>query len=406
MDARIADAPSRFSDRVFRLLERVEYRIAKSSVEREAVYRLRYDAYRRNGLMEPRADGQLYDRALRRRAERLDHHDVLRRRTRRHDSDQVGAGENAILPSLRVYPDVIEPQLRAGRVARSKRRASRRNSIRRALPPNWRISSCGRAIMAAEHFDADYAVASPRAEHMAFYRRVLYFVPWCEPRAYPGSTAKFACMGANFHANKQAHRSALSLLPLDRRRARSALRPGAAAPRRLPPAWRTSRASAPDRRARPRHHALVDGPHTGLIEFASIFAAWSAIFRATVGVAERCLRAPIRAARTRPAPSAAEGITTSWDLEDWPARRSRSSPRPPPTASTRLTSPAACFPPPSRRRGALTTPSSPPSPRRRACGQRRGQRVEAGRRIGRRGKRGPTIPSSSTGSARSRPRTR
>jgi hypothetical protein len=52
--------------------------------------------------------------------------------------------------------------------------------------------------MAATHFDVDLAVASPRLEHMPFYRRVLQFVPWCEPRPYPGLTAKFGCMEADF----------------------------------------------------------------------------------------------------------------------------------------------------------------------------------------------------------------
>ncbi len=53
-------------------------------------------------------------------------------------------------------------------------------------------------FMAAVHFDIDLAVASPRLEHMAFYRRVLLFAQWCEPRPYPGLTAKFGCMGAEF----------------------------------------------------------------------------------------------------------------------------------------------------------------------------------------------------------------
>ncbi len=53
--------------------------------------------------------------------------------------------------------------------------------------------------MAANQFDADLAITTPRPEHMAFYRRVFQFVPWCDPRPYPGLTAKFACMGADFH---------------------------------------------------------------------------------------------------------------------------------------------------------------------------------------------------------------
>ncbi len=61
MDAQIAGTPSRFSDRVLRFLERVEHRVARTPAEKEAVFRLRYEAYIRNGLVEPRADGRLYD---------------------------------------------------------------------------------------------------------------------------------------------------------------------------------------------------------------------------------------------------------------------------------------------------------------------------------------------------------
>jgi hypothetical protein len=202
MDARIVNAPSHFSDRVFRLLERIEYRIAKSSAEREAVFRLRYDAYRRNELLEPRADGQLYDERYDTAANALLTMTFLDGELAGTTRVNLGAGENAILPSLRVYRDVIEPQLRAGRVLIETTRLAAQLDLSSAHAElAYLIMRPG--YMAAEHFDADYAVASPRAEHMAFYRRVLCFVPWCEPRAYPGLTAKFACMGANFHENKK-----------------------------------------------------------------------------------------------------------------------------------------------------------------------------------------------------------
>lgn len=201
MQAQIVDPPSHFSDRVFRLLERIEYRIAKSSVEREAVFRLRYDAYLRNELLEPRADGQIFDQRYDNAANALITMTFLDGRLAGTTRVNLGAGENAILPSLHVYRDVIEPRLRAGRVLIETTRLAAQLDTSSAYPElAYLIMRPG--YLAAEHFDADYAVASPRAEHMAFYRRVLCFVPWCEPRPYPGLTAKFACMGANFHENK------------------------------------------------------------------------------------------------------------------------------------------------------------------------------------------------------------
>ena len=61
MDSQIAFFPSRFADRVQRLLERVEYRRAESPEDKEAIYRLRYDAYMREGAIEPDASGAFSD---------------------------------------------------------------------------------------------------------------------------------------------------------------------------------------------------------------------------------------------------------------------------------------------------------------------------------------------------------
>jgi hypothetical protein len=48
------------------------------------------------------------------------------------------------------------------------------------------------AFMAAEHCDADWAVGTPRAEHIAFYRRAFGATVWRPPRDYPGLTAKLS----------------------------------------------------------------------------------------------------------------------------------------------------------------------------------------------------------------------
>jgi hypothetical protein len=191
--------PTSFSDRVLRFLERVEHRIARTDGEREAAYQLRHDAYVRNDLMAPRADRRLFDTR----------YDVapnawitltfldgeLAATTRLN----LGIGEDSLLPSTAVYPDVIAPRLRAGfSILETTRLAA---DIRiSGSNPELAYVAMRPGYMAAAHFDIDFAVASPRLEHMAFYRRVLLFSQWCEPRPYPGLTAKFGCMGADFHA--------------------------------------------------------------------------------------------------------------------------------------------------------------------------------------------------------------
>jgi hypothetical protein len=59
------------------------------------------------------------------------------------------------------------------------------------------------AFMAAEHFEADFAVGTPRAEHIAFYRRAFGATLWRPPRDYPGLTAKLACVGAEYRPTRQ-----------------------------------------------------------------------------------------------------------------------------------------------------------------------------------------------------------
>src|SRR5260370_4670262 len=44
------------------LLDQVDYRLAKTEAEKEAIYSLRYRAYLQEGAIEPRADQRLTDR--------------------------------------------------------------------------------------------------------------------------------------------------------------------------------------------------------------------------------------------------------------------------------------------------------------------------------------------------------
>jgi hypothetical protein len=51
----------RFADRVAKMLERVEHRPAMCQADRKAAYRLRYEAYLRENLLNQRLDAMLYD---------------------------------------------------------------------------------------------------------------------------------------------------------------------------------------------------------------------------------------------------------------------------------------------------------------------------------------------------------
>ncbi len=57
--------------------------------------------------------------------------------------------------------------------------------------------------MAAEYFEADNVLATVRAEHQAFYRRVFGHVPVCPPRPYPGLIKPISLMMLDVNASRQ-----------------------------------------------------------------------------------------------------------------------------------------------------------------------------------------------------------
>ncbi|MGA2042130.1 MAG: hypothetical protein ABSG83_02035 [Roseiarcus sp.] len=185
-----------------RALERVEYRCARTNAEKEAAYRLRYEAYIRQGLIASRADGMLYDKGVDDAPNAwittmfID--GELASTVRIHVADRASAA----IPSVDPFSDLIMPHLNAGRmIVDPTRLAAELEFARRfpelpylALRPGW---------MAGEHFGADFGIVSVVGQHQAFYRRVFGYAPWCEPRDYPGFNLKVACMGLDFRAAKE-----------------------------------------------------------------------------------------------------------------------------------------------------------------------------------------------------------
>jgi hypothetical protein len=199
MEPNIDGMASRFSDRILRLLEQVEHRVAKTSEDREMAFRLRYDAYVRNGLVEPRGDARLYDQCY----DDADHSWITMTFI---DGELVGTtrvnlafSEDGIMPAYSVYPDAIGPKLKLHQKLVEFTRTAARLEFSK-LYPELPYITLRPGYLAAEHFSVDYAIASARTDHVPFFRRIFGFVPWSEPREYPAFTAKVACLGADFFA--------------------------------------------------------------------------------------------------------------------------------------------------------------------------------------------------------------
>lgn len=194
-------ARSRFVDHVFKLLERVEYRRAKSPAEREEVYKIRYDAYRRENFIEPSLDERLYDESY----DELQNGAIfgvyvdgeMASTIRIH----VARSENEALPSTAVFGDVILPRLREGRVIVDSTRFATKLEFSREYP-ELPYATVRLSWLAGEFFKINDLLATTRVEHQAFYKRVFGHEAWCEPRDYPLLNRQVVCLGVDFPEHK------------------------------------------------------------------------------------------------------------------------------------------------------------------------------------------------------------
>jgi hypothetical protein len=191
----------RFADRIAEMLERVEHRSATSRAEREAAYRLRYEAYLKQNLLDQRIDAMLYDEVYDNSPNSLITLTYIDGELASTVRVHVVADDNQISPAVDVFPDVLAPHLKARRIIVDPSRLAARAEMARkypelpyfALRPPW---------MAAQHFDADFIVVSCATGHVGYYRRTFRAEAWSGLRSYPKVTAKVVCVGLDFAAGR------------------------------------------------------------------------------------------------------------------------------------------------------------------------------------------------------------
>jgi len=172
-----------FCDRVAQLLDRIDCRPARSAEEREVIFRLRYEAYLREGAIGPNFSGTFsdpYDESENAWLFGLYLDGELASSIRIH----IACGEHRDFPSRKVFPDLLEPELDAGRVIVDPTRfvTDRRHS---RLNPGLPHVTLRLAWLAANYFSAEHFLVAVRAEHQAFYRRTFNHRVICAPRPYP-----------------------------------------------------------------------------------------------------------------------------------------------------------------------------------------------------------------------------
>jgi hypothetical protein len=172
-----------FIDRVARMMERVEYRRADTAEDKVAIFRMRHEAYTRDGKVAVRASGMFNDA--------LDESPnawligvfidgELASSVRLH----VSASSEAPLPARAVFSEVLDPRLEVGECLIDITRHVNRLEFTRQFPQMPYIT-VRPAFLAEEYFDAHHIVAAMRIEHQGAFRRMFNMLPWAPPTEYP-----------------------------------------------------------------------------------------------------------------------------------------------------------------------------------------------------------------------------
>ena len=187
---------SSLSNRVAQLVDKIDYKRADFSEQREAIFRLRYRAYMREGAISQNSSGTFsdpYDEKGNVFLFGLYIDGELASSIRIH----VASKEHPDFTSHEVFSDFLRPELDAGKViVDTTRFVTDENFSRlyRALP----YATMRVAGMACEYFSADQLLAAVRTEHQAFYRRVFHHQVICEARPYPGLTKPLSLMTVHY----------------------------------------------------------------------------------------------------------------------------------------------------------------------------------------------------------------
>lgn len=185
---------SRFAGTLMDILDRVEYSRVRMDVTDNPVYRLRYEAYRREEFVPMNDAGTVVDDLETvpngmSFGVHIDGELVSSIRIH-HVSAQYPFG-----PSMKSCPDVLLPLLARGHTFIDPSRFTADYEASLAYPAlpflTLRI-----AVMASQYFEADACLALVRPEHTAFYRRVFGSEEMSDVRVYPGLTFPVQLFGA------------------------------------------------------------------------------------------------------------------------------------------------------------------------------------------------------------------
>ena len=171
---------SRFAGTLIDLLDRVEYRRISADDQYDPVYRLRYEAYRREEFIPFNSDSMVrdeYDDLPNAYCYGVYIDGELVSSLRFHHLTPAFRHS----PNYSIFRDILDPMLDAGHVILDPGRFTADHEASLAFPA-LPFLTLRLPTIAVPHFRAKYCLSSVRPEHGAFYRRVYRSVALSEPR--------------------------------------------------------------------------------------------------------------------------------------------------------------------------------------------------------------------------------
>lgn len=176
--------PSRFANALIDILDKVTYRPVALEDQTDPVYRLRYEAYRREEFIpinSQRVAGDKYDDTPNAYCFGVYIDEQLVSSIRFHHVTP----DARFSPSRSIYPEILDPLLDSGKTYIDPSRFTADHEASLAYPAlpflTTRI-----IVMASDFFEVDFCLSSVRPEHGAFYKRVFQSTCVGEERYYDG----------------------------------------------------------------------------------------------------------------------------------------------------------------------------------------------------------------------------
>lgn len=193
-----AITPSSLTSKLLSILDRTEYRLIDRGEDLEAIYALRYDAYRRSGMVHDSPSQSVSDD--------LDDLPNCYRFGIYIDGELAStirfhylSKEHPHSTAMAFYSDILGPRLERGETFIDPGRFAADQEMGRLYPVLPYIS-LRIPVMATWHFNATYCLSLIQEHHVAFYQRVFDSSPVTEPRQASGTVV---CVAQLFQSSRE-----------------------------------------------------------------------------------------------------------------------------------------------------------------------------------------------------------